>query len=46
MMATFCDKGLKYNEFVEQKKQHPWRKWYKNKEYELFPGKRVKVKEL
>lgn len=46
MMATFCDQGLKYSGLVSEKKLHPWRKWYRTKEYELFPGESVKSKEL
>lgn len=29
MLATFCESGLKYRNLVENKKHHPWRKWYK-----------------
>lgn len=44
MMATFCKTGLKYRGLVERKKFDPWSKWYKEEEFEVFPGKVLKTK--
>jgi hypothetical protein len=43
-MATFTSFGLRYKDLVEAKKIHPWRNWYTEKEYEIFPGKKLKGK--
>ena len=44
MMAKFCANGLKYSSMVDEKKFNPWKTWYKNEQFELFPGKKVGVK--
>jgi hypothetical protein len=44
MLATLCQQELKCHEYVEMKKLDPWKKWYRKKEYEFFPGKKIVIK--
>ena len=44
LMASFVNEGKKYNHFVEIKKINPWKKWYQNKTYEVFPGKNFTIR--